>query len=198
LSILVCTLAVLFLILILSYIWARLFFFTINSKKTRILSIFYDLVVAAHVYFTFQELLSSKAETDSLVIFSVGIFTYLSSLLFFWWSLKSVRNLEFAMGDNVKTIITNGPFRIVRHPFYTSYLVTWFTGSFMFNSLPLWITLALVGSFYITSAVTEEKSLLESDLGQSYLEYRKQVGMFFPKATQWKSWFSELYPRQTK
>ena len=77
-------------------------------------------------------------------------------------------------------MIQTGPLGIVRHPYYVSYvlilvglslaLLTWW---------PLIPALCIMIGMYPT-ARTEEKMLIEQ-LEEEYIEYRRKVGMFFPR-----------------
>ena len=79
-------------------------------------------------------------------------------------------------------LIQTGPLGIVRHPYYVSYvlilvglslgLLTWW---------PLVPALCVVIGIYPT-AKAEEKMLMER-FGEEYIEYRRRVGMFFPRSS---------------
>lgn len=78
-------------------------------------------------------------------------------------------------------LVTYGPYRFVRHPIYTSYLLA-LIGSIMF--CPQVGTIAcLVYAWIVLSktAAGEEKRLSEpSEFGQEYVDYMKHTGRFFP------------------
>ena len=181
--------------LVLSYIWARLEYFSIQSRESRIRSYFYDPIVAIHVISTTYFFLTHVLHPLAHYMFASAAF--FTSFLVFWWGIKTCNQLNFAFAGNVGKLITSGPFQIVRHPFYFSYIVTWATSTFLFPSIPLWITLMMLTYFYVLAAVKEENAILSSDLKSEYKKYIGEVGMFLPKATQWKKWFSEL-SRMTK
>ncbi|MEZ5491306.1 MAG: isoprenylcysteine carboxylmethyltransferase family protein [Gammaproteobacteria bacterium] len=122
---------------------------------------------------------------------SLAIGAYLLALFIFFWAIETAKELEFAFSDNVGRLITNGPFKLVRHPFYTSYIAVWVTSTLLFSSSIQWITLIGLILFYATSARKEEKLILNSRHANQYSRMKKEIGMFFPKATQWKSWISE-------
>jgi protein-S-isoprenylcysteine O-methyltransferase Ste14 len=75
-------------------------------------------------------------------------------------------------------LVTKGPYAKVRHPSYTSYMLT-FIGLFLF--IPNWLTLlTLVGiPGYYQVSTTEEK-LLVAHLGDKYKEYCQRTGRFLP------------------
>ena len=78
-------------------------------------------------------------------------------------------------------IVSWGPYRWVRHPFYASYLLALVAAVAL---IPWWPTigalvLGAVG-LYVT-ARREEHRLLASDLGAEYAAYREQTGWFVPR-----------------
>lgn len=174
--------------MIVSLIWARYFFFVVRSNTSKRFSFLYDFLVAVQILSTYYMLLT-HTKPLSVEIFAIAL--YLFALFIFCWSIATAKELEFAFSDKVGKLITNGPFKIVRHPFYTSYITVWATSTLIFNSSILWITLIGLILFYASSASKEEKLILNSRHADEYSLMKKEIGMFFPKATQWKSWISE-------
>lgn len=175
---------VIFVCIVASLIWGRLFFFRVNSGTPFWLALAYDLVVAVHIV-TVGYYMITVTEFTQLQLWLAG-FLYAFSLVFFWWSIRTAKVLDFAFSNNVGDIVTTGPFSVVRHPFYTSYMLAWGAGSFLFNSPILWITLFFLGSFYFFSARREELVILSSAQSEQYKNYRKSVGMFLPRIKKWK------------
>lgn len=177
----------LYTIIVVSLIWARFRFFKIYPGASRISSIFYDPTVVIHILATYYYMIVSPVEMAIYVTLAAAI--YMISLLLFWWSLRTAKQLDFAFSKNVGEIITNGPFGFIRHPFYVSYVLCWLTSSLLFNSYLLWITLTYLIFFYFISARREENVILKSTHSKEYASYKKEIGMFLPRVTQWKSWF---------
>jgi protein-S-isoprenylcysteine O-methyltransferase Ste14 len=77
-------------------------------------------------------------------------------------------------------LVTQGPYRLVRHPIYTSVLcVLWGTG-FILLPLPL-ILLATVPAVIGTEIrVRIEDGLLASRFGQQFDDYRRNVAAYIP------------------
>ena len=78
------------------------------------------------------------------------------------------------------TLITDGPYRWIRHPLYTF-------GSLFFISLSLvtgiWlIPLLVIPTFAILIQRTSiEERALQERFGDEYLRYSKRTGRFFPR-----------------
>lgn len=174
-----------FTTIIVSLLWARLRFFKIESSKARVGSLLYDPAVA--VQFLAVYYYEITGNYSGLIPPYLAIVLYLSGLLFFWWSIRTAKDLQFAFSARVGKIITSGPFNFVRHPFYLSYIVFWLASSLLFNSIFLWITLTYLVSFYFVSARSEEKMILNSANSQEYKAYRQNTGMFLPRIKKWKS-----------
>ena len=171
--------AVLYVCIVLSLIWARLKFFKMNSGTPRLSALLYDATVATQIVTTLFLMLTTSGKILPLV--AASIFLYGLSLVLFWWAIFTAKSLDFAFSNEVGSIVTTGPFKIIRHPFYTSYMLAWFTSSFLFNSLILWITLLYLVAFYFLSARKEEAVIMKSVYSNEYKNYVKNVGMFLPR-----------------
>ncbi len=77
-----------------------------------------------------------------------------------------------------RELISSGPYRLTRNPQYLGNIV-FFTGmSIAANSLFLWIVHALLILIFAIAPVTEEP-WLESQHGEAYREYRRDVPRFW-------------------
>jgi protein-S-isoprenylcysteine O-methyltransferase Ste14 len=165
--------------IVFSLIWARFRFFKINNAKSKMVSYFNDPAVFVQLIFTYWLLWSASSFT--LIETAVAGVAYSGSLCLFWWAIRSAGQLDFASSGSKGKIITTGAFGLVRHPFYLSYLIIWFTSALLLNSIALWLsTLVLVG-VYLLSAREEEAGMISGDQSSAYLAYRKKVGMLVPK-----------------
>jgi protein-S-isoprenylcysteine O-methyltransferase Ste14 len=111
------------------------------------------------------------------VIFAVGSV----SLLFYTLGTHRVPiSLWHQVNDAPPHIVTEGAYRRIRHPFYTSYLLA-FGGAVVF--FPHWTTLTLaicvVGVLNATAA-KEERRLTGSEYGAEYARYAARTGRFIP------------------
>lgn len=105
------------------------------------------------------------------------------ALAVFWWSVRTTRakRLEFLGSTRPPDdIFTDGPYRIVRHPFYTSYMLAWAGAACAAGNL--WMTLisAAMIVLYTTAAWREERKILASSKSSAYVEYRQKTGMLLP------------------
>jgi protein-S-isoprenylcysteine O-methyltransferase Ste14 len=179
----------LYLLIVLSLIWGRLFFFKVTGGTPKILAYSYDLAVACQMLMTVYGFIYVTDITKPYAFFIPIL--YLVSLVIFWMSIVEAKSLDFAFSSKVGTIVTTGPFGIFRHPFYVSYLIAWWASTVFFSSLAMWITAIYLTAFYVISARKEEKTILCSAQSEQYKIYQKNVGMFLPRIIRWKRSSSE-------
>lgn len=81
-------------------------------------------------------------------------------------------------------LVRTGPYRLVRHPMYTSYLML-FVAAFLISEN--WV-IGLSGTAVIASLMTlrigREEALLLEHFGEEYEQYRQTTGMFLPTLQQ--------------
>lgn len=113
-----------------------------------------------------------------------GVIAVLQALLLFEWARHSVRGRRFSYissTDVPQFVCTDGPFRWVRHPFYTSYLMTLVSVAAMF---PNRITVigAIVGIITFHFAARHEERKFEgSPVAAEYAAYKRRTGRFVPR-----------------
>ena len=82
-----------------------------------------------------------------------------------------------------QSIVTTGPYRLVRHPFYSSFHLTLLAGV---AAVPGWLTgVALAAGLVVLriTAIGEERRLLASEFGADYAGYLQRTGRFVPRVT---------------
>lgn len=83
--------------------------------------------------------------------------------------------------DAPEHLVTEGPYAWIRHPFYTSYIVT-MIGCVL--AAPHWMTLAMLAAVVYRlngTAAREEARFLASDgFGEPYAAYVRRTGRFVP------------------
>jgi protein-S-isoprenylcysteine O-methyltransferase Ste14 len=88
-------------------------------------------------------------------------------------------------------LVTDGPYRFIRHPLYTS-LFLGYLGTLL--ALQSWVLAVWFPAFvaaYLLFA-DEEETVMERGFGDAYRAYRRDTGMFLPK---WRSARAALSPR---
>jgi protein-S-isoprenylcysteine O-methyltransferase Ste14 len=126
------------------------------------------------------------AKAPSQVCFWVGVAGFTVANCLFWWALAAHGKAHPAFAFirvPAASLTTAGPYRLVRHPIYTAYLLAWCAGAVISAQPWLLLTVGCMGLFYGSAALQEEKTFLASALAPSYQEYRRRTGMFFPKVS---------------
>ena len=109
------------------------------------------------------------------IVAFVGIITRIVTLLYL---KKQGANPNL---DNPNSLVTTGPYGLVRHPQYSSgivFLIGWFLAWGGIYSL---IILPIVILAICIQAIIEEKYILINKFGDEYNRYKKNVGMLVPK-----------------
>lgn len=114
----------------------------------------------------------------------VAALLYMLALAVFWWAVATIRRrpLPFAFTPATPAfLITGGPYRYVRHPFYTAYLLAWLAGIIGTGQPWLLLTLGIMGALYAMAARLEEAGFRASPLASAYATYRQSTGGFIPR-----------------
>ena len=108
-----------------------------------------------------------------------------ASLWIFWKTRHWIRDKDFAIVFNNESpshLETNGPFRWVRHPFYSSYLLCYFSVFLFTLDIVMGITFLFMTSLYFKALKDEEKKFRTGDsFSEAYSSYSKTTGALFPK-----------------
>lgn len=112
----------------------------------------------------------------SAVFLCIGIVLYIISAVFFIWSIMENKHFEATsriQGDRNQTVITTGPYRLIRHPGYFSIIVWTMSVPMIFGTLNIGIvSFAII--IIITIRTYFEDSMLKKEL-PGYLDYTNQV-----------------------
>ncbi len=130
-------------------------------------------------------LLTTVWLTDiSLLTFGASLLMLLGSAALFWRTLRihGKRALTAAYAsDQPEHLVQQGPYRWIRHPFYTAYLLSYLGG---WTAVPFWWALPAViipYAIYHHASRFEEGKFARSDLQDQYAAYRKRAGRFLPR-----------------
>jgi protein-S-isoprenylcysteine O-methyltransferase Ste14 len=107
------------------------------------------------------------------VVFAIGL------ALALWARLAIGRN--WGMPKTLKDepeLVTSGPYRFVRHPIYTGFLLA-MLGSALATSLYWLIVLVIIGGYFVHSARVEER-LMTASFPDTYPGYRERTKMLIP------------------
>ncbi len=114
----------------------------------------------------------------------LGAALYLAAFLLFWsataaWG-KAGRPSVIGSPDEPSQLMQRGPYRWIRHPFYTSYLLAWSAGWVATGRWWLAPTVLILFGVYVIAALAEEQKFAVSPLAGAYANYRARTGLFIP------------------
>jgi len=127
-------------------------------------------------FLTFSSPYETAIQITGLIIFYIGAITYNLNII------VADKYLRPAMSVTLEKhkLIKEGPFVVIRHPLYVSYI--FILAGLSLILLTYWLLIPvlfmIIGIYPMAKA--EEETLIEQ-FGDEYREYKKKVGMFFPK-----------------
>ncbi len=136
----------------------------------------------------------ARSHHAALALRGAGFGIYLLAHVVFWWSLAAHggKRPAFALVQVKPTFLTQtGPYRLVRHPIYTAYLLVWLAGPVIAAQPWLLLTTLWMTAFHYVAARLEERSFADSPLAGDYAAYRRRTGMFLPTPAAVRGWFAK-------
>ncbi len=162
-----------------SLTWANFFFFKSESNKADITKIIYSFSVLTVFGICFYKLLNQEFSPN------LGFLIALLGLFLFWYGIYSVGkcrlNYANSKDDKNDKFVTEGAFKLVRHPFYSSYLMFWIAFSIMFQSIEILCISICFYLIYRKWSKNEESYFLNNQkFGAKYSEYLNDTPRFLP------------------
>ncbi len=107
----------------------------------------------------------------------------------FVWACAATRahRPEMAFSDaRPATLFSAGPYRIVRHPFYSSYILFWLACSLATTSIVVGVITFTLIVAYTSAALQEQNFFLNSVRRPQYKAYQERTGLFWPRLQPWR------------
>ncbi len=136
----------------------------------------------AAVYASFLAFLALRASPPDLFETIAGQIAFCSATMVFWWAVGTTSTIGLRIAyqkGSTDDIVSTGPYALVRHPFYTAYLLFWI-GTGLLAGAWQWIPVLLMVVWYARIARSEERRLSQSNHSAAYADYRQRTGMFIP------------------
>jgi protein-S-isoprenylcysteine O-methyltransferase Ste14 len=178
-----------------SFMWAMSKFFTQPVGSTagkRVISVCGAMFGIQHLCVI---LFSSNLTAGRSLAGSV---LYIGSAGLFWWAIKTSLSipLSAAFSPDLPThLVAHGPYRMIRHPLYCSYLICWLAGWVVTASLWLAPSVAAMFIIYLLAAAREEQKFMRSPLSDAYKQYRYRTGLLVPMPLKLLSSWRESHGR---
>ena len=109
---------------------------------------------------------------------------YIASLALFWASIAVNWRLPLTLAfsdDPPEHLVTAGPYRFIRHPFYCSYILAWVAGVIASREPWLVTTVVIMTTIYLRAAALEEAKFSHGAFRSAYAAYRDRTGALVPK-----------------
>lgn len=131
---------------------------------------------------SFLGVLLLPARSDTWV--AVAIVMYTGAIAIFLSAIESAKRtrlqrsfVDYPLPDR---LITSGPYKWVRHPFCSGYLLGALAGPVGIDHRAMFLVAAPLVVISILAAVREEQVWLAGPRAAEYREYRRRTGMFIP------------------
>ncbi len=111
--------------------------------------------------------------------FCVGV---VALLIFFWVIGALGQNFSTTLTiSKEQTLVTRGPYRWMRHPMYTSFVLLWV--GFFFVSTNWFIGLTGIAGFVLAIVVRtpKEEQMMIERFGDEYIAYMNRTGRYLPR-----------------
>jgi protein-S-isoprenylcysteine O-methyltransferase Ste14 len=105
------------------------------------------------------------------------------STTLFWWTYYVNRKKPLTLAyapDRPVHIQTKGPYSFIRHPFYTSYLMSYVAASVLSGDWKMLLCTGAMALIYYQAALYEEGKFLSTPLAAKYRRYVWATDRFFP------------------
>jgi len=139
------------------------------------------------IYLFFPELLAWATFPLSPVLIIIGGCLGLIALLWFIWIHHTLGNnlsVRLQIKDSQK-LITNGAYRLIRHPMYTAFYLLHLTTFLLTANWFIGLTWTAGLTLIIALRIKREEKMMVEHFGEQYLFYMQKTGRFLP-AIRWK------------
>ena len=163
-----------------AFAWGATFFFA-KPKPVRFgFRLVQVLSIGVWVVQSYGLAPSPEHELGLIVVSSIVLVA--SGALFVWtlWETRQ-RRLSLIYSSDVPGFLNRvGPYRFVRHPFYTSYMFCYLGAAIAAWNVPSLVAFLAITGVYIHASQVEEAKFQRSPFAAEYQAYRREVSGFIP------------------
>ena len=92
---------------------------------------------------------------------------------------KSFHSLVVRKTD--QALVDSGPYRTIRHPIYTAFMLTYTGGGLLASNLLLTLIAGPMFGLMVALRIEEEETAMLAQFGPRYAEYMNRTGRFMPR-----------------
>ena len=163
------------------FTWARIAVFRIDGSTPRGVRLIE--VAAASSIAVGLGLVATRGDSSGWRGLAATLLAGASAGLFAW-GLHTIPRLQFTAAfsnDPPTTLVTRGPYRYIRHPFYAAYVMAHALPIVATGSLWAWPGLLGMAAIYARAAHLEERKFLASPMAAAWREHQRRTGWFLPR-----------------
>ncbi|MEM6463102.1 MAG: isoprenylcysteine carboxylmethyltransferase family protein [Pseudomonadota bacterium] len=164
-----------------AHVWSIRYHFDVDIKRMpkgmNKLSLFVLLCVFLMTGLTFYGQQPILPQLMSLVMLASSAMLFMATI-----RASSKAGLFAAFDEKLpESLLTTGPYSVVRHPFYSSYLLLW--SGWAIGTWNPWslVPLAAIVVTYWVAARDEETKFASTSMAEDYAAYKAKTGRFLPK-----------------
>lgn len=166
---------------VITFTWAMCggFFVTVGRVPpgVRLIQVLGVAFVVLHTWLLLTVGAASMASAmAALVLYAISLTLFLSAL---HANAKLPLSHAFSI-DLPRHLTTGGPYRLVRHPCYSAYLLAWLAGAMATLSPIAGVPAIVMLVVYSRAAREEERKFAMSPLRSEYEAYRERTAKFLP------------------
>jgi protein-S-isoprenylcysteine O-methyltransferase Ste14 len=161
------------------FTWAMRFHFTTEKMPpaAKLISAISIAMIALFLYLLMARVQPVGAHVAGLLMMAGASLLFVSAIR----ASKKARLWYVFEGRSPSTLVTNGPYRYLRHPFYVSYLALWCGWALTTFSIVSVLPVVVIALVYVRAAQGEEATIAASPLARDYDAYKRRAGFFWPK-----------------
>jgi protein-S-isoprenylcysteine O-methyltransferase Ste14 len=88
---------------------------------------------------------------------------------------------SFVVSKEGQQLVISGPYRWIRHPIYSAYLLSYLGGGLLASNLVLTFVPLIFFSLMILNRIPREEELMRREFGEDYQQLEKHTGRLLPK-----------------
>ena len=112
-----------------------------------------------------------------------GLVLQCLALALFWITIRETREaklLAVFTAQNPGSLVTTGPYKYVRHPFYSSYLLFWLGWTIATETVVSMLLFAIMFVTYWRAASQEEDKFENTPMAEQYAQFKRGRTRFIP------------------
>ncbi len=167
------------LVIVGQFTWALRGHFTSTtmSRRAQLISLAVVFTSVGFIYLVWWQSQPIVAQIVGVLIEMGGFALFRAAIL-----ASSEAQLRFAFDEeHPHSLVTGGPYRYIRHPFYTSYLIFWIGWGVAAWSPWSVVAVVVMIALYAWAALTEERKFSATPLAGDYAAYKRRAGFFWPR-----------------